>query len=105
MKAKFTIAMALLIIALPAICQATPVNFNTVEIDDIEYYIQTDKSVYNLTENVEILFRVTNLRDEEWTFNYMPPVLDVLVASKQGETSDTVWFSSWDGTWHGGPKV
>jgi len=97
--------IVVLLFLVPAMCYATPVNWNTVEIDDIEYYIQTDKSIYSLSENVEILFRVTNLRDEEWTFNYMPPVLDVLVAAKEGGVSDTVWFWSWDGTWPAGPKV
>jgi len=38
----------------------TPVNSNSVLKDGIEYYIQTDKFVYQLGENVEILYRVTN---------------------------------------------
>ncbi len=41
-----------------------PVNSNTVVQDGIEYYIQTDKAVYDLGEVVEILYRVSNLTDE-----------------------------------------
>ena len=42
-----------------------PVNSNSIVEYGIEYYIQTDKAVYHLGENVEMLFRVTNLRDED----------------------------------------
>ena len=41
--------------------KATPVNSNSTIQDGIEYYMQTDKSVYSLGEDVEILYRVTNL--------------------------------------------
>lgn len=44
------------------------VNSNSIIKDNIEYYVQTDKSVYNLGENVEILYRVTNLGSENVTF-------------------------------------
>ena len=46
------------------------VNSNSKVVDGIEYYIQTDKAVYNLGENVEMLYRVTNLGDEEVTFGF-----------------------------------
>ena len=39
-------------------------NSNSVVIDEIEYYIETDKSVYQVGEDVEMLFRVTNLSDQ-----------------------------------------
>jgi hypothetical protein len=45
--------------------KAVLVDSNSIIEDGIEYYIQTDKSVYSLGENVEMLFRVTNLRDDE----------------------------------------
>ena len=38
-------------------------NSNSIVIDNIEYYIQTNKYTYNLGENVEMLHRVTNLGD------------------------------------------
>jgi len=41
----------------------TPVNSNSVVQDGIEYYMQTDKAVYALGENVQMLYKVTNLRD------------------------------------------
>jgi hypothetical protein len=41
------------------------VNSNSKVVDDIEYYIQTDKAVYKLGENVQMLYRVTNLGDQE----------------------------------------
>jgi hypothetical protein len=41
----------------------TPVNSNSVVKDGIEYYIQTDKPVYHLGENVHMLYRVTNLTE------------------------------------------
>ncbi|MFA6426814.1 MAG: hypothetical protein WCW64_11645 [Phycisphaerae bacterium] len=58
---------------------ATPVNSNSVVIDDIEFYVQTDKSGYSLGESVEILFKVTNLGNTDVTigcsrhgeFNYL----------------------------------
>jgi hypothetical protein len=56
------IICALFFATVPA--KATLVDSNSIIQDGIEYYIQTDKSVYKLGENVEMLFRVTNLRDE-----------------------------------------
>jgi len=42
---------------------------NSMIVDDIEYYIQADDSVYNLGEDIEMLFRVTNLREEDVTIS------------------------------------
>jgi hypothetical protein len=53
------------------VCANATVNSNSIIQDDIEYYIQTDKSVYNLGEDVEMLYRVTNLRSEDVEF-YFP---------------------------------
>ncbi len=39
----------------------TPANSNCVVKDGVEYYLQTNKAIYRLGENVEILYRVTNL--------------------------------------------
>lgn len=44
---------------------APTVNSNVIVEDGIECYVQTSKSVYTLGENVEMLFRVTNLTGEE----------------------------------------
>ncbi|MHC4308423.1 MAG: PEP-CTERM sorting domain-containing protein [Planctomycetota bacterium] len=40
---------------------------SSIVVDNIEYYMQTNKSVYDLGENVEMLYRVTNLGDEDVT--------------------------------------
>ena len=39
-------------------------NSNSVVQDGIEYYTQTDKAGYAVAEQVEMLYRVTNLREE-----------------------------------------
>ncbi|MGB2809960.1 MAG: BsuPI-related putative proteinase inhibitor [Sedimentisphaerales bacterium] len=49
--------------------KATLVDSNSsIVVDNIKYYTQTDKYVYDLGESVEMLHRVTNLRDEPLTF-------------------------------------
>ncbi|MHC4842901.1 MAG: PEP-CTERM sorting domain-containing protein [Planctomycetota bacterium] len=55
----------------PSVSKADLVNSNFIVLDDMEYYIQTNQSVYDLGENVELLYRVTNLGTEETTF-YFP---------------------------------
>jgi len=47
-----------------------PFDSNSIVKDYIEYYIQTDKSIYNLGENVEMLYRVTNMGVEDVTFEF-----------------------------------
>jgi len=51
------------VLALAGCAKANFVNSNSVVQDGIEYYIQTDRAVYNLGENVEMLYRVTNVSD------------------------------------------
>jgi hypothetical protein len=58
--------LVVLVLGTAQVAKANLVNSNSIIQDGIEYYIQTDKFVYDLGENVEILYRVTNLRDEEW---------------------------------------
>ncbi len=50
--------------------KANLVNSNSIVEDDIEYYMQTDKDVYDLGENVEMLYRVTNLGSEDVSFTF-----------------------------------
>lgn len=47
-----------------------PVNSNPILKDGIEYYMQTDKFIYNLGEEVKMLYRVTNLGDEDVYFEF-----------------------------------
>lgn len=68
MKTKTSLIIAIMVVlALAGSAKATLVNSNSIIQDDIEYYIQTDKAIYDLGENVEMLFRVTNLRSEDVT--------------------------------------
>jgi hypothetical protein len=64
------VGVIVLVLGTAQITMAEPHNSNSIILDEIEYYIQTDKSVYNLGENVEMLYRVTNLRDESVTFGF-----------------------------------
>ncbi|MHC4665822.1 MAG: hypothetical protein ACYS9T_07680 [Planctomycetota bacterium] len=102
---KKALVSILLVVNIPSAARATLIDSNSITKDGVQYYIQTNKSVYDLGENVEILFRVTNFTDEELVFGYMPPVLDVLVGAREGENVNQVWFWSWDGTWPTGPAV
>ena len=73
-----TIVVGLWVLIIGAVqpTMATP-DSNSIIVDSIEYYFQTDKSVYTLGENVEMLYRVTNLREEgedsvTFTFPHSP---------------------------------
>jgi hypothetical protein len=50
------------------ISQATLVNSKSVVLDNIEYYIQTNKFAYQLGETAEILYTITNLSNQSVTF-------------------------------------
>jgi len=69
---------------------------NSIIRDGIEYYIHTDKSVYELGEHTEILFRIANLTDEEWWVSGLGYVWDILVEAKQGENFREVWRFGWE---------
>ncbi|MHC4749075.1 MAG: BsuPI-related putative proteinase inhibitor [Planctomycetota bacterium] len=65
------------------------VNSNRIVMDGIEYYMQTDKSVYHQGENVQMLFRVTNLRNEAVRIScYQIPGFNFLVQ----KDNETVWM-------------
>ena len=98
------IGLVILVLGIAPFAMATP-DSNSIIKDDIEYYIQTDKSVYDLGENVEIFYRVTNLRSEEWRFNYSFPIGDAIVAAKEGEVFNEIWHWSWDKPHSMGPYV
>ena len=66
-------------------------NSKTIVDEGIEYYIQTDKSVYELGEHTEILYRITNLTDEVWAVVGMGYVWDILVEVKEGQSLRPVW--------------
>jgi len=67
-------AVVLLVGATEGWASLVPVNSNSIVQEDIEYYMQTDKSVYDLGEDVDILYRVSNLTEDdvEFIFTYGP---------------------------------
>jgi hypothetical protein len=66
----FTILAGVTVLWIAQSAMATPVDSNSIIKNGIEYYMQTNKSIYNLGENVEMLYRVTNLRAEDVTFEF-----------------------------------
>jgi len=60
---KMIVCTGIVILFLTGNAKATLVDSNSIVRDGIEYYVQTNKSVYILGESVEILYRVTNLTD------------------------------------------
>jgi len=62
---------------------------NSIVIDDIEFYVETDKSIYYLGENVQMLYRLTKLGFPSTTIlcHQAPPLN--LVVLKDGKT---VWM-------------
>jgi len=61
LKKLFCAGIVALALAGTKEARATCVNSNSVVKGDIEYYMQTNKSVYSLGENVKMLYRLTNL--------------------------------------------
>ena len=51
-------------------------NSNSIVIDNIEYYIQTDKSTYNLGDDIKMLYRITNLSGNDVSIRcyHIPPI-------------------------------
>jgi hypothetical protein len=70
MRKIILIILVVFFLGFAEMVRATLVNSNSLIQDDIEYYVQTDKSVYDLGENVEMLYRVTNLGTEDVTFAF-----------------------------------
>jgi len=70
MMEKIIITIAAVILGMGGMAGGSAVDSNSVVEDGIEYYIQTDRSIYDLGEDVEILYRVTNLSGETVTFEF-----------------------------------
>ena len=68
---KSLICAGISILFITASAKATLVNSNSIVQEGIEYCIQTDKAVYDLGESVEMLYRVTNLLDEDVTLGWI----------------------------------
>ena len=78
---------------------------NSLVVDDIEYYIQANDSVYSLGENVEMFFSVINLGSETLSFGTSYPIIDIIVSEKVGEVYSEIWNWSWDKVFPFGPVV
>jgi len=81
----------MVILALAGSAKATLVDSNSIVRDGIEYYIQTNKSVYDLGEDVEMMYRVTNLKDETWSVTVFIPVMVIFVEEREGENFNVIW--------------
>jgi len=72
---KKLIFVCISILFMTVSAKATLVDSNSsIVVDNIEYYMQTNKSFYELGENVEMLYRVTNLGDEDVTIHFVDQV-------------------------------
>ena len=89
MKTKLLSIM--LVLVLTGCARANLIDSNSIVQDGIEYYIQTNKSVYNLGEEVQMLYRVTNLTDQEWHVSDVAPLRMIFVAPKGAEWFDAIW--------------
>jgi hypothetical protein len=90
-----TIIAILTILCTATISKATLVNSNSIVQDGIEYYIQTDKSVYNRGESVEILYRVTNLTENSVSLGLGPPWSECYRSIVKDNADNEVWHFPW----------
>jgi hypothetical protein len=112
LKIRISILLAILLLS-P--CANATANSNSITGYGIEYYMQTDKTVYDLGENVEMLFTATNLRDETvsiyctqsnafdlgveenneiiWSFVYFsyPMIIEVVFLPGESKGISAVW--------------
>jgi len=90
-KVKKLVCAGIVTLVLVGCAKATLVDSNSIIQDGIEYYIEANKSVYNLGEDVEILFRITNLTDQKWEVSGTGSLRFILVAPKGTEWFDPIW--------------
>ena len=69
-RMKSVVCAGIVTLLLAGCAKANLVNSNSIIEDNIEYYMQTDNAVYNLGEEVQMLYRVTNRGDEEVYFEF-----------------------------------
>ena len=58
-----SISALILLLGTAQVARATLVDSNSIVKDGVEYYLRTDKFVYDLGEDVVMLYRVTNLTE------------------------------------------
>ncbi len=77
---------------LTADARANLVDSNSIIKDDIEYYFETDKSVYDLGETVDMLYRVKNIGDESVLFRFVyTPINEERCKFMVDKDGDRVW--------------
>ena len=91
------IGLALATGAREAKATTVTIDSNSILQDSIEYYIQTDKSVYDLGEYVETLYRVTNWGTEDVTIPCSQSPEFNLLVQKDGEAiwARFHWFAAY----------
>jgi hypothetical protein len=103
MKAK--LFLMVIVIALATSLVNAELISTSMVVDDIEYYIQANDSVYDLGEDVEMFFSVTNLGSETLSFGTSYPIIDIIISEKTGEVYNEIWNWSWDEFFHTGPVL
>ncbi len=82
-----TAAVAVLAIAAQSRGNIQPVNWNSKVEYGIEYYIETDKAVYELGESIEFLYKVTNVTDENvLIYCSQSNELNIMIRNSEEET-------------------
>lgn len=90
-----TAAAVLVVVVAQSRGNILPVNSNSKVEYGIEYYIETDKAVYDLGEHIEFLFKVTNVTDENvgiWCSQ--TPELNVMIQNSEEETVGQLFWLS-----------
>ena len=84
----------ILAILLLPVCADATVNSNSKVLDEIEYYVQTDKFIYQLSDHVEMLYKITNLSEQSITFTLPQSPVWNFWAEKD---SAQIWQGWWTG--------
>ncbi len=95
---KTLICAGISILFITASAKATLVNSNSIVQDGIEYYIQTDKAVYDLGESVEILYRVTNVTENPISLGVGPQWPECYTSIVKDDADSEVWRLPWNYT-------
>jgi len=84
------IALAVLVLGTAQIAIAE-IDSNSIINNGVQYYIQTDKSIYELGENVNILYRVSNLTDGSVTLGRVTDDPPAYYAFRVTQGNNQIW--------------
>jgi hypothetical protein len=91
MKTTFSaIALTVLMLWITPVAIAE-IDSNSIIDNGVEYYIQTDKSIYELGENVNILYRVSNLMNESVTLGRVTDDPPAYYAFRVTQNDNQIW--------------